>query len=124
MWGPLAVVPPQRGTDTARTEGTIRITEACVFLARGDDQTLLLWPVDRTAWDAGTVTIAFANFDGSVVSAGDRTPVAMGGSGDSLEESGLTVEEWDARTPWVARPDASCLRDTYWFVGGVSVLPS
>jgi len=26
-WGPLAVIPPQGGADTARTEGRLRITE-------------------------------------------------------------------------------------------------
>ena len=32
-WGPLAVIPAQDGADTARTEGTLRITNTCVFLA-------------------------------------------------------------------------------------------
>jgi hypothetical protein len=30
-WGPLAVIPPEGGADTARTEGTLRITDECVF---------------------------------------------------------------------------------------------
>jgi len=118
-WGPIAVVPAQGGTDTARTEGTLHLTETCTFVATANDQTLLLWPEDRTTWDARTGTITFANEDGSVAIVGDSSVVAIGGSGDSLEESGATVEQWLDRTPWVARPDASCSLERFWFVGDV-----
>jgi len=43
-WGPLAVVPPQDGADTARTEGTLRIADACVFLDQPGGPSLLVWP--------------------------------------------------------------------------------
>lgn len=51
-WGPLAVVPPQDGADTARTEGTLRITDTCVFLDGPGGPVLLVWPADRTSWYA------------------------------------------------------------------------
>lgn len=119
-WGPLAVVPPQDGADTARTEGTLRITDACVFLDGPGGPVLLVWPADRTSWNAGVRTIAFSNFDGSTVSAGDRTPVVLGGGGDSSEESGTTSQEWLARTPWVAAPAASCPVESWWWVGALT----
>lgn len=119
-WGPLAVVPPQEGADTARTEGTLRITDACVFLDTPGGPSLLVWPADRTIWDAQASTITFANFDGSMVSAGDGTAVVLGGSGDSSEESGTTSQEWRARTPWVAPPAASCPVESWWWVGALT----
>ncbi len=118
-WGPLAVVPPQDGTDTARAEGTLRITDACVFLARTGGPVLLVWLADRTTWDAQDRTIAFANFDGSTVTVSDGTRVVLTGGGDSSDESGTTAEEWLARTQWIARPAASCPLDSRWWVGGV-----
>ena len=119
-WGPLAVVPPQDGADTARTEGTLRITDTCVFLDGPGGPSLLVWPADRTTWNAQTRAITFANFDGSTVSAGDGTPVVLGGSGDSNEEGGSTTEAWLARTPWVARPADSCPLDSRWWVGALT----
>lgn len=116
-WGPLAVVPPQDGADTARREGTLRITDTCVFLVTRGGPVLLVWPADRTKWNAETRTIAFANFDGSTVSVSDGTPVVLGGGGDSNDESGTTTEAWLARTRWVARPAASCPLDSRWWVG-------
>ena len=119
-WGPLAVVPPQEGADTARTEGTLRITDSCVFLDGPGGPELLVWPADRTTWNAQTRTITFANFDGSTVSAGDGTAVVLGGSGDSTDESGTTSQEWLARTPWVAAPAASCPVESWWWVGALT----
>lgn len=72
-WGPLAVVPPQSGADTARTEGKLRITDRCVFLSTRGGDVLLLWPADRTTWDAHARTITFSDNDGSTVIAGDGT---------------------------------------------------
>lgn len=119
-WGPLAVVPPQDGADTARTEGTLRITDTCVFLDGPGGSSLLVWPADRTNWNAQTRTIAFSNFDGSTVSAGDGTAVVLGGSGDSMDESGTTTEAWLARTPWVTRPADSCPLESRWWVGALT----
>ena len=117
LWGPLAVVPPQDGADTARSEGTLRITDSCVFVERAGERVLLIWPADRTAWDAHGRTITFVNFDGTMVGAGDGTPVVLGGGGDSNDESGSTTQAWLARTEWVAPPAASCPLESRWWVG-------
>ena len=119
-WGPLAVVPPQDGADTARTEGTLRITDACVFLVTRGGPVLLVWPADRTTWNTQARTIAFANFDGRTVTFGDGTRVVVGGSGDSNSDSGTTTEAWLARTPWVARPAPSCPSESWWWVGALT----
>ncbi len=119
-WGPLAVVPPQGGADTARNEGTLRITEACVVLVTRGGPVLLVWPADRTTWNAEERSIAFANYDGSTVTPSDGAYVVVGGSGDSNEESGMTTEAWLARTPWVARPSASCPLEARWWVGALT----
>jgi hypothetical protein len=119
-WGPLAVVPPQDGADTARTEGTLRVTDSCVFLVTTGGPVLLVWPADRTTWNPQARTVAFANFDGSTVSVGDGTPVVLGGGGDNNDESGTTTEAWLARTQWVARPAPSCPLDSRWWVGALT----
>ncbi len=117
-WGPLAVIPRQNGSDTARAEGTLRITSACVFLESGDEVTLLFWPADRTTWSAESRAITFWNFDGSVVTVGDGDHVVLGG-GDTEAEGGLTGGEWVSRTEWVAPPASSCSLDPRWGVGAV-----
>jgi hypothetical protein len=114
------VVPPQEGADTARNEGTLRITETCVVLVTKGGPLLLVWPADRTTWNGDTRSIAFANFDGRTVTATDGAPVAVGGSGDSRAESGLTMEAWLAKTPWVARPKVECPLDARWWVGALA----
>ena len=119
-WGPLAVIPPQEGADTARNEGTLRITEACVVLLTRGGPVLLTLPADRTTWLQEDRSIAFANYDGSRVTAGDGELVVVGGSGDSVEESGVTAEAWLARTPWVSRPADSCPLESRWTVGALS----
>lgn len=119
-WGPLAVVPPQDGADTVRTEGMLRITGSCAFLATSGGPVVLVWPADRTTWNAETQAITFANFDGSTASARDGARVVLGGGGDSNVESGTTNDAWLARTPWVARPDASCPLDSRWWVGALT----
>jgi hypothetical protein len=119
-WGPVAVVPPQDGADTARTEGTLRITDMCVLLDVADDFTLLVWPADRTTWDASARTISFANLDGTIVTVGDGMHVVVGGSGDDEVESGTTSEEWLSRTRWVAPPDVRCPMESRWMVGALN----
>lgn len=119
-WGPLVVVPPQPGADTARTEGKLRVTDRCVFLSTRGGDVLLLWPADRTTWDAHARTITFSNNDGSTVIAGDGTTVVLGGSGDSKQESGTTTEVWMERVPWVARPAPACPVESRWWVGALT----
>jgi heat shock protein HslJ len=119
VWGPLAVVPPQDGADTARSEGTLRITDACVVLEEADSVMLLVWPADRTRWDPQSQSITFTNFDGTIVTASDGDAVALGGGGDSVAEGGITGEEWVRRREWVAPPATACPLDERWDVGAV-----
>jgi hypothetical protein len=114
------VVPPQDGTDTARTEGTLRITETCVVLITNGGAMVLVWPADRTTWNAGQGAIAFANDDGSTMTAGDGDYVVLGGSADSFEDGGVTPQEWLVQTPWVQAPDPTCPLDTRWWVGALT----
>jgi hypothetical protein len=116
-WGPLAVIPPQDGSETARTEGTLRITDKCVVLETSDDVELLVWPADRTKWNAATGTISFMNVDGSIVTASERSHAVLGGGGSSNAESGTTTEEWLQSITWLAPPDMTCPRESRWFVG-------
>jgi hypothetical protein len=117
VWGPLAVIPPQDGTDLARNEGTLRITDTCVYLESAGELTLLTWPADRTTWSGESRTITFENFDGSIVSVGDVEHVVLGGGGDSEAESGISGEEWVRRMEWVAPPAPSCSLDPRFGVG-------
>ena len=119
-WGPLAVLPPQDGADTARMEGTLRITGACTFLSGRGEPMLLMWPANRTAWDGETRTITFTNLDGSRVRVTDGSKVVLGGGGDSSAESGVPTEGWLEAMPWVARPADGCPLDPRWGVGEVA----
>jgi hypothetical protein len=118
-WGPLAVIPPQDGADTARTEGRLRITDDCVFLESPGGIMLLVWPSDRTVWSPEPRTITFANFDGSIATVRDGDEAVLGGSGDSQGESGISGEDWVEGIAWVAPPSLSCSLDQRWFVGAL-----
>jgi hypothetical protein len=121
-WGPLAVIPPPDGTDLARNEGTLRITDACVYLEDpGGDLWLLVWPADRTTWSEGSRSITFENLDGSVVVVVDGDRVVLGGGGSSEAESGISGEEWVRRIDWVAPPSSLCSLDQRFFVGVVEL---
>lgn len=119
-WGPLAVRPPDDGTDTARAEGTLRITDSCVYLDWAGDLMLLTWPADRTTWNGAAHEITFLNHDGPTVTIGDGEYVVLGGGGDSTAESGTSGEDWIAGRSWIAAPASSCLLDTRWAVGAVA----
>jgi hypothetical protein len=121
-WGPLAVIPPQDGSDTLRAEGTLRIADPCVFLESRGELTLLYWPADRATWSEESRAITFENFDGSVVTVGDGDHVVLGGSGGdaaSEAEGGISGEEWVRRIEWDAPPASSCSLDSWWVVGAV-----
>ncbi len=123
-WGPLAVIPAQDGADQARTEGTLRITETCVFLESRGEAELLFWPADRTTWNEASRAITFENFDGSVVTLDDGDPVVLVGGGDSEAESGMSGEDWVNGMEWVAPPESSCALDPRWAVGAVELAPA
>ena len=118
-WGPLAVIPPQDGADTLRAEGTLRITNTCVYLEWPPRElTLLSWPADRTTWSEASRAITFENVDGSVVTVGDGDHVILGGSGGRGKD-GISGEEFVKRTEWVAPPASACSLDRWWGVGAV-----
>ena len=108
--------PSQDGADTARIEGTLRITPTCVFLESGGGETALFWPADRTAWNREPATIMFTNFDGSTAEVRDGDEVVLGG-GQGLED--VSAEEWIRQTEWVAPPSLSCALESRWGVGAV-----
>jgi len=119
-WGPLAVIPPQDGTGLAGNEGTLRITDTCVYLeSPGGELWLLFWPADRTRWSWDSRSITFENFDGSVVTVGDGDHVVLGGGGDSEAESGISADEWLRRMEWVEAPTSTCSLDRRFRVGVV-----
>jgi hypothetical protein len=126
-WGPLAVRPPQDGTDMARNEGTLRITDTCVYLEDpGGDLWLLSWRANQATWSEQSRAITFENFwaDGSVVTVRDGDYVVLGGSGGGAAESGESGEEWVRRGDWVAPPAPSCALDRWFGVGIVELANS
>jgi hypothetical protein len=118
-WGPLAVIPPQDGADTGRAQGTLLITDVCVYLVFRGEKTLLFWPADRTRWNAEEHAIIFSNFDGTLAAASDGDAVVLGGGGDSQAESGVSGDMWASRMIWVAPPDPSCSAERRWGVGAM-----
>lgn len=115
-WGPLAVVSPRGGSDDASLAGTISLTGNCLLLEdESGTEVTLVWPADRTHWDATSRTLKFRNDEGDTVTVGDGNAVALGGSGDEG-----TPTEWRARMDWVAQPDAECVRDQRWLVGALT----
>jgi hypothetical protein len=119
VWGPLAVMPPQDGADTGRAQGTLLITDACVYLVFRGQKTLLFWPADRTRWNAEEHAILFSNFDGTMAAASDGDAVVVGGGGDSQAESGISGDVWASHMVWVAPPDPSCSAERRWGVGAL-----
>jgi hypothetical protein len=94
--------------DLARTEGTLRITDQCVFLESAEQLQLLAWPAAQTRWNAGDGTIAFTTGAGEnrVLTSGEA--LALGGSGaDFSDDREAWMETWE----WVVRPAPRCLTD-------------
>lgn len=118
-WGPLAVMRMNGGMAALNT-GVLRITDRCVFLeSAGGDSELLVWPADRTRWNAADGTIGFAQPEWSQLTLRDGEAVSLGGGGDSAGEGGVSGAEWAASVDWVAPPDASCPMEVRWYVGEV-----
>lgn len=116
------MVAGSAGGDMALTAGTLRITDACVFLEEADDEhSLLVWPADATEWSAELRAITFENRDGSTATLRDGERVTFGGGGDGVEESGIPGREWVGRIEWVAPPASSCPIEARWGVGEVIV---
>lgn len=118
-WGPLAVVP-STGGDQALSTGVLRITDRCVVLeTAGGDSELLVWPADRTRWEAADASIFFSDLAGREVKVADGVEVVFSGGGDATAESGVSGDAWVASTDWVAAPDTSCPKETRWYVGEI-----
>ncbi len=118
-FGPLAVVQAGDSADTARTEGTLRITETCVVLLERGGPVLLLWPANHAAWDSATRTITFDKLDGTSVTVGDGESVVLGGGGGTSAESGVAPDVWLVQMTWVVPPRDGCPLDPYFSVGDV-----
>lgn len=110
-WGPLALVDATG--DMARTEGTLRIMDGCVLLERDGEEELLVWPADRSRWNAADGTISFTTLAGEEVVMESGQAVVLGGGGSSVAEDG---EMWADSIAWVRRPAANCLTDSAWFI--------
>lgn len=122
-WGPLAVLV-FGGTDMARNEGVIRITDTCVFLNSQGEDILLLWPDVLTTWDAEQRAVVFERIEGLVrdgepiVTVVDGDPVVLGG-GAGPPGSALG-EVWIETVDWVAPPRPECVTPSTWGIGDVS----
>lgn len=118
-WGPLAVVAATG--DMALTQGTLNITNDCVFLEANGTLVLLVWPAEQTRWNAGTGTISFTTLAGDIRTLTTDDLLSLGGGGWSPTESGQNFREWAASVDWVNPPNDACLTDGAWFV--TDVLP-
>lgn len=116
-WGPLAV---ERGATTrdAAIGGRLSITDDCVLLVpEPSSEILLLWPMERTSWDAPSRTITFVNTDGSVIDLRDGMLVRMGGGGFSEAEADISIQEWLGLRDWVKPPADTCIGIEAWYMG-------
>ena len=117
-WGPLAVMHTDGGMQ-ARNEGTLVLNDQCVFLERGGERVLLLWPANETSWSPATSEIVFRRVDGDVVTLRDGERVVLGGGSFSTTVDGLNGEKVPRRIDWVAEPDPGCIADGRWLVSDV-----
>lgn len=119
-WGPLAVIAT--GGQDARNEGTLVITEECTFfdVAGAGIRQLLVWPAERTQWNAADRSITFTNIGGGDVQIRDSDYLVLGGGGSSRAEGGEDGETWAASIDWVHPPAAECLTDERWTVSNVA----
>jgi hypothetical protein len=108
----------------ALIQGTLRITDDCVFLDEQGDDVLLVWPADRTTWTPETRTISFERTDGQAVLLADGNEVTFGGGGSSVDEGGMEPEDWVAAIEWVSEPPSACVTDTRWSIGDLVDQPA
>lgn len=115
-WGPLAVVPGSEAGDGALVRGSLQIDDRCVLLDEQGEDVLLVWPADRTAWNAEGGTVTFIRNNGQVARLRGGDQVSLGGGGSSRGEDGLAADEFMAGIDWVAEPDPECVVDSRWFI--------
>jgi hypothetical protein len=102
----------------ARNEGTLVITDQCVFLERDAQRELLVWPAE-TAWSPAKQEIGFRRGNGEVVSIRDGQLVVLGGGTLSLTLDGPNGEKLPRQIDWVVAPDPTCQVETPWLVSDV-----
>lgn len=115
-WGPLAVVETGSGDREALISGTLQIDESCALLDERGNPVLLVWPAERTTWDADARTVTLTTSDGGTVMLRDGSETSFGGGGSDVAEGGPAAEEFLASTEWVSPPDPGCVTDSRWFV--------
>jgi len=113
--GPLALVEPDAGTEDARTEGVLEVTNECVRLhVPNGDLTLVIWVRGSVAWSETDRVILVTRRDGdeSILRDGDR--VVLGGSGGAMDAL-------DSAGRWARRPAPGCAADNWWVASEVLV---
>jgi hypothetical protein len=113
---PLAVERTDLGME-GLAHGTLTIEGACTWVVAGRDRFILVWPEERTRWDAVTAEIVFTSRDGVAKRIRNGMEVALGG-GAINDTDGAAYTQVD----WVARPAARCDTPTRFHVSSV-VLP-
>ena len=113
--GPLAVMRTDFGMQ-ARNEGTLVVTDECVFLERDGERVLLIWPAGQTTWSAPTQEIQFRRSNGDVIKSRDGQPVVLGGGSFAMTVDGPNGEKVPRQVDWVAEPAAACAAEPRWLV--------
>lgn len=120
-YGPLAIVSDPPGGEEARTEGVVRMSDACVVLERADGTSaLLVWPegyMAETRWDPESRRIEFRTWSAeSPVDISDGRSVMLIGSGPDP-----IPQDWTESFEWIARPDPSCPADSFFVISDVTL---
>ena len=115
--GPLAVISPQEGGAQARPEGTVSVSGGCLTVDGPEGEMTLLWPEDRTSWNAEARAVEFRTGEDETVDARDGDRVVLTGS---AVESG-SGQDWASNMDWVARPAEDCASDRAWVVVDLEV---
>lgn len=127
-WGPLAVFEtddPHGSSWTARSAGTLVISDRCATLSRpqtdvqgnrlDDAAILLVWPSAKTAWDAQEREIVFQDPLEGEIRLEDGDVFEAGGGG-------IGLDELDSNVDWLAEPHSSCPTDAIFVVGDGEVV--
>ena len=112
-WGPLAVRRGEGSPAEARIEGDLIVGSRCVFLDTGGDRFLLIWPEEKTAWDADAHEVIFGEPSSGRLRLGNGHHVAFSGGGWALGDQ-------DSPPPGealLAPIDPSCSAGQGWFIG-------
>ena len=103
----------------ARNAGTLVLEDRCVFLERGGERVLLIWPAGQTSWLSASAEISFRNWSGESRTLRNGQPVALGGGSLSPMLDGPAGEKVVRQIDWVAAPDQGCVEHPMWLVSSV-----